>query len=60
MIIGDDKSYNIAVRQSALIYVKNALADHYKNSLTIPVNDLQALKSSILQGIRISKFSAHS
>ena len=51
MIIGDDKSCNINIRQSALIHVKNAIIDVFKSNLVLPKNDYDAIKSSILQGI---------
>jgi hypothetical protein len=41
---------NINIRQAALIHVKNALVDAYKNNLILPKNDYDVIKSSILQG----------
>ena len=37
--IGDDAKNKIPIRQSALIYVKNALIDDYKEIIRVPDND---------------------
>jgi hypothetical protein len=39
LIIGDDAKNKIPIRQSALIYVKNALIDDYKEIIRVPDND---------------------
>lgn len=40
----------MTIRQSALVYIKTALIDDYKDLINLPENDFETVKSSILQG----------
>lgn len=50
LMISDDGNQDINIRQSALIYLKNILADHCNESPFIPLADIDTLKASLLEG----------
>ena len=47
LVISDDKNYDMMIRQSALIYLKNVLQDHCQSPF-IPQDDIETLKGSLL------------
>jgi hypothetical protein len=50
LVICDSLDYTPAVRQSALIYLKNTLQDHCSRQPCIPAGDLADLKANLLEG----------
>jgi hypothetical protein len=50
LIISDDVKHDAAIRQSALIYLKNVIQDHCNQSGIIPQDDMTSLKNSLLEG----------
>lgn len=50
LLISDDATQNIAIRQSAIIQLKNIIKDHCTQSPTIPHDDMASLKDSLLLG----------
>ena len=50
LVISDDIKHNIAIRQSALICLKNLLQDHCVQGGLVPTDDINVLKDSLLEG----------
>jgi hypothetical protein len=50
LLISSDGHCDIAVRQSALVYLKNLIAEHCAQGDLIPRDDLETLKNSLLEG----------
>jgi hypothetical protein len=48
LIISDDSNYDISIRQSALIYLKNLLCEHCEKGDLVPPEDINTLKGSLL------------
>jgi hypothetical protein len=48
LIISDDIKQDIAIRQSAIIYLKNIIQDHCTHQPIISGEDLNSLKESLL------------
>lgn len=51
LVITDDTNQNIAIRQSAIIYLKNIVQDHCLQGGLICQGDLATLKENLLEGI---------
>lgn len=49
LVISDDRNYDISIRQSALIYLKNVIQDHCRAPF-IPQDDVETIKASLLEG----------
>lgn len=49
LVISDDRNYDISIRQSALIYLKNVIQDHCRAPF-IPHEDIETIKASLLEG----------
>ena len=50
LLLCDDSSQDINIRQSALVYLKNLLQRHCKEETFLPQKDLETLKASLLEG----------
>lgn len=50
LVVTDSSDYPPAVRQSAVIYLKNAVQDHCTKQSFIPPEDLADLKANLLEG----------
>ena len=50
LIIGVSPDHDISTRQAALIQIKNALLDDYKNDINLPDHDFDTVKASIHHG----------
>jgi hypothetical protein len=50
LVVSDSADYPAAVRQSAVIYLKNAVQDHCSRQSFIPPDDLTDLKANLLEG----------
>lgn len=50
LVICDSLDYNAAIRQSALIYLKNVLRDHCQRAACVAAGDLDSLKAHLLEG----------
>lgn len=53
LLIGDNSSYPIHIRQSALVTLKNCMKDDLENEGAMPKKDWETVKHSILEGINI-------
>ena len=51
MIIADNKSLNIQIRQSALVVLKNMVYDECNNRGTINSKDYEIIKGSVLPAL---------
>jgi len=50
LLISDDHHLDIAIRQSALIYLKNIVQDHCQTNGFLSEQDLETLRGSLLEG----------
>ncbi len=48
LIISDNANHNVAIRQSAIIYLKNIIQDHCTQTSVIGHDDMDTLKQSLL------------